>query len=183
MVKAMPQCSDAQQQMLEECRSYYRNNPSQLAKIDDFERTYRPEEAIKWYTQDSFLYRIINRALRTEDVEALYTFRYFITDLSDSLAAARSELLIPRVYRGVSVSRDEVEKYQVGYLVATNGFFSCSANLQVARLFGGLDPQTGTSSSRDRHDELQFAVFEIGIDSRHASTVTLADISDDSLFQ
>lgn len=183
MAKAMPQSSDALQQMLEECRSYYQHNPSQMAKIDEFERTYRREDAIKWYTQDNFVHRIVNKALRTEDVEALHLFRYFITDLSDGLKAARSELLITRVYRGGILSRDEVEKYQAGYRVETNAFFSCSGDPTVAHSFISLDPHTGTTSSQGRDDEEQFAIFEIDIDPRHASTVTLADISNESLFQ
>lgn len=182
MVKAMPHSIDAQQQMLDECRSYYHNNPWELAKIDDFAKNYTAEDAIKWYTKSSFLYKIINKALRTEDIVALYTFRYFITDLSVSLEAACTEHMVLRVYRSSFVSRDEVEKYQAGYFVATNAFLSASCNKTVAEMFAGVE-NTNTSIPRSRNDKVHHALFEIIINPDHLSDIILADISCQSEFR
>jgi hypothetical protein len=59
--------SEAKDEMLSECRAYYRNNREELISIDKFERNYCSIDAIEWYTKSCFLYRIINKALRTED--------------------------------------------------------------------------------------------------------------------
>ena len=176
MVKAMPQSVEAQQQMLGECRSFYGGNRSELGRIDDFEKTYKAVNAIQWYTKSSFLYKIINRALRTEDILALYTFRYFMTDLSASLETARTEQLPLYVYRGATISRDELEKYQVGYIVATNAFFSASSDRQVAEMFCGFN-DVNPSATRSRNDDLQHVLFEINIDRNHLLDIVLADIS------
>lgn len=62
--------------MLDASREYYRDNRSELERINQFERTYRCEDAIQWYTKNSFVYRLINKALRTKDIEQLYIIRY-----------------------------------------------------------------------------------------------------------
>ena len=156
--------------------SFLNGNDKSDASINDFEKNYRAINAIGWYTKPSFLFRTINRALRTEDIIALYTFRYFITDLSTSLETARTEQLPTCVYRGAFISRDEVEKYQVGYIVATNAFFSASCNRTVAEIFCGFD-DVNSSTTRSRSDHLQHVLFEIHIDHNHLSDIILADIS------
>ncbi|CAF4060072.1 unnamed protein product, partial [Rotaria sordida] len=45
-------------QMLDECRAKYIGNAAELKKMDEFQSSFKPEDAIKWYTRDSFLYRI-----------------------------------------------------------------------------------------------------------------------------
>jgi len=41
--------------------------------IHKFQRTYEPTDAIKWYTLDSFIYRLVNRACRTLDIIVMFT--------------------------------------------------------------------------------------------------------------
>ena len=74
------QSNEAKQQMLYECRRNYTNYRSELNQIEEFSRSYSSKEAINWYTRDCFLYRTLNRALRTEDILVLYTYRFFIVD-------------------------------------------------------------------------------------------------------
>jgi hypothetical protein len=78
----------AKQEMLTECRAYYRNDPTQLSQINEFEHTYEPNDAIRWYTKPGFVFSIINKALRSGDIQALYTFRYFIKNICDRLEEA-----------------------------------------------------------------------------------------------
>ena len=177
MAKKMPNSADAQREMLDECRSYYHTKPLQLAKIDEFERTYKPTDAILWYSKPSFIHASINKALRTEDIMVLHAFRYFINDLSASLQAANKDGLPRRVFRGATLSRDELENCHAGQLVATNGFLSTTSNLKVAHMFGGFDVYAGPSPSQNRDNPLQLAIFEIDIDPTHSSTVVMADVS------
>jgi hypothetical protein len=46
----------SKQQMIDVCRNYYLGNEKQLKLIDEFERDYRPENAIRWYSKQSFVY-------------------------------------------------------------------------------------------------------------------------------
>ncbi|CAF4145855.1 unnamed protein product, partial [Rotaria sordida] len=45
-------------QMLDECRAKYIGNAAELKKMDEFQSSFKPEDAIKWYTRDSFLYQV-----------------------------------------------------------------------------------------------------------------------------
>ncbi|CAF4846317.1 unnamed protein product, partial [Rotaria sp. Silwood1] len=139
MVKTMPHTLDARQELIDQCRLYYNGNQSQLTKIDEFERDYNPTDAVRWYTKSCFLFRSLSKALRTEDLGSLYTFRYFISDLCTILEATRDKRNITQVYRGGQMNKDEIENYSVGTIVATNGFLSTSRDLLVAKRFIGLD--------------------------------------------
>ncbi|CAF3024043.1 unnamed protein product [Rotaria sp. Silwood2] len=69
--------AEAKSDLLEICRTQYKNNRHVNEKIDEFEQTYTREEAVLWYTKDSFLYRLLNKALRTENIDIIYKFRFF----------------------------------------------------------------------------------------------------------
>lgn len=177
------QSNEAKQQMLYECRRNYFNYRSELNQIEEFSRSYSSNEAINWYTRDSFLYRTINRALRTEDILVLYTYRFFIVDMCRRLEELRAIMVnrYPsafRTYRGSKLSKQEVEQLCVGTLVATNGFFSCSTSLEVAQIFVGIDPITGMSPSEDRQDPQQYVLFGININLIETPDVVVADVSD-----
>jgi len=177
--------SQAKREMLTECRAYYRGNHHALATINDFGRTYRSANAINWYTRDCFLYRLVNKALRTEDIRALYKFRFFIVDmcacLEEEAATASADYNTPfQVYRGSQLGRDEVEQMRVGTLVATNGFLSTSRCLDVARGFIAIDPHTLMSCSRSREDRRQYVLFEIDVDLTKSPDIVVVDVSGQS---
>jgi len=65
----LPKNDKAKQQMVDECRLHYSNNKIEEKKINDFVNNYIPKSAISWYTRDSFLYRLLNKALRTENID------------------------------------------------------------------------------------------------------------------
>jgi tetratricopeptide (TPR) repeat protein len=178
---------DAKNQLLKECRAIYRGNPAELSKIAEFERTYQACDAIHWYTKSCFLFRVINRAFRSENAFALYTLRYFIVDMCKSLQAmaATQPLVAIHVFRGTILEKEEIEKLNVDSLVATNGFLSCSLSRQVAESFIGIDGQTGMSPSRSRNDKYQFLLLEIKIDPGTVGSmdVTVANVSYQSAFR
>lgn len=173
---------NAKDQFLKECRAIHQGNPSQLAKIDEFEDTYRAEDAIHWYTRPCFLFRIINRALRLAEALILYKMRYFIVDMYKNLeaTAAAHPLLVDHVYRGAILAKKEVEELKVGSFVSPNGFFSSSLSSDVARSFIIVDGSTGILPSRS--DVRQFVLFEIKIDPTTISSadVTVANLSSQS---
>lgn len=186
ILKAIPHdTSEAKREMLNESRAHYRNNASYLKEIDKFGKDYCSANAINWYTRDSFVYRLINRALRTEDIFALYKFRFFIVDMCENLEKIavqfKEQINSFRVYRGGKLSCNEVEKLQVGRLVACNGFFSSTRDLNVALTYISIDPNTGKSHSESRQDRQQFVLFQIEVDFSRSPDIVVADISDHSV--
>lgn len=133
----------AKEEMLSACRKHYQNDPKTLENIDEFDKTYREEESIQWYTKNTFVYKLINAALRTEDIEQLYVFRYYIADLSRKLAQEfknlqkeSKERKIP-LYRGATVTEEEKKKISanVGQLFAANSYWSTSSERSYSLAF------------------------------------------------
>ncbi|CAF1488398.1 unnamed protein product [Didymodactylos carnosus] len=86
----MEHTDEAKREMIQFCRQQYEENDGELRCINEFERDYRPSKAIWWYTRESFLYRILNKALRIQDIDVLYKLRFFIADLHKQLHAGVS---------------------------------------------------------------------------------------------
>lgn len=152
--------------MIEQCRTYFQDNPATLRQIDEFEQTYESDKAIAWYTRDSFIYRIVNRALRTEDIDILFNFRFFLTDLHNQLAKLhvtyREDLLewdrsTLTVYRGQYMKFEEFNKLRqsIGHIVAMNTFVSVTPLQLLAKIFAG------NGSKRPNEESI---IFEIEID-------------------
>ena len=174
-VMKMPHNDEAKRRMINICQCYYHDNRKQLTLIDEFEHTYRSDEAIQWYTRPAFLYRLVNKALRTEDVEQLDTFRFFVRDLRVCLA--REHEIIRefegklRVYRGTTLLLPELEKWaqHTKTLISTNGFLSTSRSRDVAKMF------IGKSKTRTGAVPVLFEI-DCDVDSL-GSAVIFADIS------
>ena len=138
----LPRQQQAKQQMIDVCRQYYRGNNEELQLVDEFERYYHPKDAIRWYSMQSFAYKMVNKALRTEDLDQLQTFRFFIGDLSQSLAREHQKMLSSDeaclvVYRGAIMDMEEFEKLRAseGQVISTNGYFSTSRSKSRALSF------------------------------------------------
>ncbi|CAF1510433.1 unnamed protein product [Adineta steineri] len=59
---------------------YTSNNPI-LHQIDDFQRDYLRSPSVWWYTKESYIYSLLNAALKTQSIDALFMMRRFISDL------------------------------------------------------------------------------------------------------
>ncbi|CAF3864831.1 unnamed protein product, partial [Rotaria sp. Silwood1] len=142
---AMPETVDSKIEMIDRFRIYYSSkNPTFLTKVDEFEQTYQSCDAICWYTKDSIVYRLVNQALRTEDIEALLAVRYYISDLCTCLKKECEKLKVQgldvlTVYRGQFLPTEDIDKLQqsVGQLISANGFLSTTRSLIVAEIYAG----------------------------------------------
>ncbi|CAF3931170.1 unnamed protein product [Rotaria sp. Silwood1] len=130
----LPQTNQSKQEFMEECRRQYKHNNSQQRQITEFEKTYSSSGAISWYTRNGFLYRIINKALRTQNIIHIFKCRFFIISIFQELAKSYSEFIetleneIFTVYRGQLMITDEFSKLQAnvnGY-ISFNTFVSTS---------------------------------------------------------
>ncbi|CAF1276951.1 unnamed protein product [Rotaria magnacalcarata] len=142
----------AKTEMIEICTNYYHGNKNEINLIKEFDQKYKPEHAIRWYTRPSFIYKLVNRALRTEDIEQLYIFRFYISDLCEQIANIQKQNSYQQpltLYRGVRLPLDEVKKWQEneGKLISTNGFFSTSLSKKVAMDFALRRTETNMEES------------------------------------
>ncbi|UJR18513.1 hypothetical protein I4U23_005420 [Adineta vaga] len=168
----LPQNNRGMSEMLNECRLQYANNQSQIDSINDFEANYKADKAIWWYTRDSFVYRIINRALRTQNIDIIFKFRYFITDLYTHLLELHKEFLesLPPiesdndkvyldVYRGQAISPDELNNISksIGKLISMNTFLSTTMNKGLGMVFAGVD--------RPINDPKRSVLFHMTVDT------------------
>jgi len=142
IITHLPETKQTKQQMIEMCRRYYRINTKQLELIKQFDKNYKPDAAICWYSEETFIYKLINKALRDKDIYQLQTFRFFICDLSSNLNREYNKILSSNentvtVYRGLKLDKkkfDEINRNK-GKLISMNGYFLTTRLQEFAREF------------------------------------------------
>ena len=133
--------------VVDSSKSNYIKNKEQ--EIIDFETNYKSTEALRFYTNDSFLYRLFNQAFRTENIDLLFIFRFFLADMYKHLQKLYAEqfpsALPSTVFRGQIMTNQEFDsiKNNIGLLISINTFFSTTVDRDVAGSFSsygiGLD--------------------------------------------
>ncbi|CAF1289719.1 unnamed protein product [Rotaria sordida] len=116
--------------------------------MTEFDKTYKPSQAVFWYTRESCVYRMLNKALRTQNINHLLGFSTFICDLNKQLAQEQIPFMKKfktptiQVYRGQLISIDEVNRMKsgIGQLIAMNSFLSTSTNQKKAIEFATSRP-------------------------------------------
>ena len=171
LLKQMPQDERAKDDMLKMCCEYYQGSKKDLQKIEEFRSNYTSDKVIQWYTADCFLYRLLNKALRSESIELLLAFRFFIIDLcaaieKESLYLKQQATLV--LYRGIQIRKEELKKLQqhADQIISMNEFLSTSRNIDVALAFAGQSLPS---------DDFQAVLLEITADPSLA-TIVFADI-------
>ena len=156
-------------------RKEYEDSAIGLRKIDEFESTYSADQALFWYTQDSFFYRLLNKAFRVQNIDVLYLLRTFIRDILNQLIEQqnRTPLSFDQVYRGQLMSRLELETFQVNTLISMNSLFSTTLERAHA-LF--LLPEGGLEGN------LVPVLFQINISNDLSGAKPFANIADKSAF-
>ncbi|UJR32366.1 hypothetical protein I4U23_019828 [Adineta vaga] len=132
----MKRTSNEKIELFNFCKEYYKHNPTELDLIEEFTKTYSSNQAIWWYTRECFLFRLVNKALRVQNIDLLYLLRFVIADVGQQLIVNKCSSSV-RVYRAQQMSRDEVEilKNSIGQYISMNSFLSTSSNHQYARGF------------------------------------------------
>jgi tetratricopeptide (TPR) repeat protein len=174
--------STDRKELMDICKNSYKGNHEEMKIIDDFEKNYKPEKAIWWYTRESCFYRMMNKALRVQDFDMLFAFRFFITDIAKQIKSEYERFIrtsdtrsMIHVYRGQVVGIDELElmKKSIGEFLSMNSFLSTSRDRSTALHFARLTPVT---------DGIQRIIFEIEIDPR-LQTKAFANVTSISYFQ
>jgi tetratricopeptide (TPR) repeat protein len=171
------------QQDIKEFITYYRKqivgNVIEQKNIDTLEREYHDHGPIWWYTHPCFIYSVLNRALRTMEIDTLIKMGFFLYDLHQHISrlhfiqnAGRHDSTSFIVYRGQGMSQtdfDQLKKTEGG-LLSFNNFLFTSKNRQISLDFAY---QTITNS------DLIGILFVMTIDPLVASSpfVNIHDIS------
>ncbi|CAF3560993.1 unnamed protein product [Adineta steineri] len=175
----LPRTLEAKQEMIDELERTSNGNFSQ--QIQDFERNYHSNDAIQWYTRESFVYRTINQILRYDDISLAIKYRFFITDLYEKLSELHNQIIqsndfseqpIITCYRGQLMQLSEINQFKqnVGKHIAINTFFSTSQSLDIALMFAGGSKFENTTS-------LKSIIFSIEVDPSIQNTRPYAHIN------
>ncbi|CAF3913600.1 unnamed protein product [Rotaria sp. Silwood1] len=164
------------------CREKLAGNIAQLNNIDKLEREYRDHVPIWWYTYHYIIYSMLNRALRTMEVDLIIKMGFFVRDLHEQIVQLRSEQYASHeysttftVFRGQGLSQTDFDQLvkTKGGLMSFNNFLSTSLDRAVSSAFA--------DSNQDNLD-LIGVLFQITVDPSSSST-PFANIRDVSYFQ
>ncbi|CAF3132461.1 unnamed protein product [Rotaria sp. Silwood2] len=156
------------------CKQQYKNNSNELSIVEEFNEHYSSNRAVWWYTRECFLYRLLNKALRVQNIDLLFLLRFFIRDIGQQLEMNKCTSPI-QVYRAQQMSTDEIEilKNSVGEYTSINSFLSTSLNRQQARAF---------LYSANLTDDIEQVFFEIDADPRLKNIKAFSKITSLSYF-
>ena len=132
------------QDLMKLLQAHCKTNANEKKIIEEFEKDYKPCEAIRWYTRESCIYRLLNDALRQQSLETLIAFRWFMSDMAvliskehEKFIRTNKEEKVIDVYRGQVIPREELTliKENVGNFISMNSFLSTSRQKRVALPF------------------------------------------------
>ncbi|CAF4259259.1 unnamed protein product, partial [Rotaria magnacalcarata] len=147
LIRMKPNEQD-QKELIELLRKEYEGNEYELKLVNEFGKGYESSRAIWWYTRDSFVYRLLNKALRVRNIEMKFLMRNIIGDIYTKLLANQCEKPVT-VYRGQIMSGDEIKQFRksVGSIISLNSFLSTSSKREVAEEFAVQSMELCSSSS------------------------------------
>ena len=156
------------------CHLTYLKNVHQSILIEKFRREYQPTSAIRWYIDEYFIYAMLNKAFRIQNMDLLIKMKFFIRDLQKEIQQRHGKLNKPNrliVYRGQGIT-DEVFQ---NILENINGFLSFN-NFLVAT----TDKEKSLAYARSARVDLGMkgVLFHMEIDRTIAIFTPLDKISD-----
>jgi tetratricopeptide (TPR) repeat protein len=111
------------------CRDQYKGNKFQLNILREFQQTYSSNNAIWWFTRDTIISRLLNKALRIQNIDLIFLFRFFLHDIEQQLK--ENQCLSPiKVYRYQLMSERELQllKNSIGQFISINNFLITNTN-------------------------------------------------------
>jgi hypothetical protein len=174
----------------EEMIRFFRNDQDALQislnTIEEFENYYDESNSIYWYTRDTFLYRLLNKALREQSILTLFYMRHFIKRLHFQLIflhftqqrniSPYSDAVLV-VYRGQQMEKNEFNRklrHNTGGFFSVRSFFSTTTNKLLASIYAGIGDSAELSDT-------QHVLFQIHIDNQ-VNKFPYANIADTSTF-
>lgn len=132
---------NAKTKFVDFCREHYVDDKERLHDIDDFDRNYRPKDALKWLTKTYFFSSILNRTQRLLEYDLIYKVMFMMQHVHmvlvnyhenmNSLLGNTSLIL----YRGKTMSQDEFNNFTEdinGSFLSSRAFLTAHTNMNVA---------------------------------------------------
>ncbi|CAF3584851.1 unnamed protein product [Rotaria socialis] len=130
--------------LVDKCRSCYSDNQTILKHLEELECSYDRNKAIYWYTRDSFLFRLVNKALRTMNIEVIFNCHFIIVDICKASEEEHEKLINEQNYslsltsmvqycRGQRMSRNELDQLKLSideFVIVKIFFISYSGSLK-----------------------------------------------------
>jgi tetratricopeptide (TPR) repeat protein len=154
----LPMTSTEKIELYTLCKEECKLNKKELQMIYEFERNYSMEQAIWWFTRNSFLYKMLIKALRIQNLELLFLFRYVIQDIQIQIELNQSSSFID-VYRSQLMTKNELQKLKdsLQQFISVNSFLSAIPNRETA-----IKILNNSSVS----DDIERVLFEIHADGK-----------------
>ncbi|CAF1490743.1 unnamed protein product [Adineta steineri] len=157
-----------------------RNNSGSPININRFESEYHTQSPISWYTSPTFIYSMLNDALRFMEGGTIISMGFFIRDLHQQILQLHQQQVNTYhgksfiVYRGQGLSKANFEKLQKteGGLMSFNNFLSTSTEPDL--------PLGFALSALDNLDTVGI-LFKMLIDP-HVTSAPFASIKEESPF-
>ena len=151
MVKILldiPHNTDEIKDMWGICRSFCKDDDAHSNKIQNLSEEYTSDDAINYYTKSTSLFVIVNQACRTENMQHIYKFRVYISDLHQHLHKLfiqqeeeySIKSAIKKVFRGKVLSASVLQQLidnEQG-LISMNGFLSTTTSSQIADIYSAV---------------------------------------------
>ena len=123
-------------------------DPKNTKLMADFEESYNKydkEQTLRWYTQESFLYKVTNNCLRIATSDSIQYCRLLLQDIQNAIKEqyqTKSKNFNGLLYRGAYLSEEEWSslKANLNQEIEMHGFLSVSKEKKVALKFMGIDP-------------------------------------------
>ncbi|CAF1075954.1 unnamed protein product [Didymodactylos carnosus] len=181
----LPYPEDARFKLINSLKEYYKGKDTELKILAEF-LNYTPDQAIRWYTRPTFLFQLLNRALRQQDTTVMFLFGFFIQDIYRQLKAEHEKFKLAHleknpiftVFRGQFISMAEIPSIVtrpdnplydfLNYCIVNNSFLSTTLDSALARIL--------TNPSRRPSIDPENVIFEITVDTC-LNTRPFADIS------
>ena len=172
-LKTLPKNSESKKFFISKYRNYYGGNSEVSKELEQFAGNYKSQSALQWYLNDSFLTRLINKALRTENINSLCSLHFYIVDLSKELEKQFDKFRKEnpkgnfQVYRAFQIPKDQMTIFEdnIGNLILTNGYLPTTRDRQLA---------LNAIQKRVNHENV---LFQYTVDLTQVKSIIFADIS------
>ncbi|CAF3417209.1 unnamed protein product [Rotaria socialis] len=155
-----------QQHFIGFCREKYAKNKGELKIINEFDEHYQNHSPIWWYTRECFLSKMLDKAMRMQDIDILFKMKFFLRDLHQQIEQLHSTMptnIFHVLYRGQGLFNEQFEilKTNIHGTLSFNNFFLANSSHDISLRFA--------QHSLDR-DNIVAVIFEIHIDPSIRST-------------
>lgn len=146
VIRKLERRREDKQKMIDFFRKYFQNDARDLKIVDEFAAQYTSDDAITWYRKPGFLFKLLNRASRTQNLDLIFDLRYYIQDLYRQLEIEyqkqRENFTSRTVYRGQKMRDEDFQALCKAKdnkcLISFNSCISTSYDKDVANIFAEI---------------------------------------------